>query len=353
MVNIEDLREKNCIIFECITGSRAYGLDLPHSDTDIRGVFVMPKEKYFGMEYIPQVSNESNDIVFYELGRFIELLSKNNPNILEMLNVEETLVIYRDPIFDRIKSDMFLSKLCAETFVHYAASQIKKARGLNKKIVNPVEPERKTPLNFCFVTHEQGALPFINWLKTNGKKADQCGIINVPHIKELFALFYDESGKLGYKGLLSGSNANEVQMSSIPKGEKPIAYLHFSKDTYTQHCKQYKEYWEWVDNRNEERYNNTMSHNKNYDSKNMMHTFRLLDMAEDLLKDGKIVVKRPNREELLKIRSGDFDFNDLLDKAEAKIERLAELKNSSKLPDIPNMKIIETLLVNMRMAFYK
>ncbi len=72
-MTIEDLRNKGCIIFECITGSRAYGLALPHSDTDIKGVFILPKSQYYGLDYIAQINNESNDEMFYELGRFIEL----------------------------------------------------------------------------------------------------------------------------------------------------------------------------------------------------------------------------------------------------------------------------------------
>lgn len=352
-MTIEDLRNKGCIIFECITGSRAYGLALPHSDTDIKGVFILPKEYYYGLEYIPQLNNETNDIVFYELGRFIELLTKNNPNLLEMLNVAEDLILYKHPIFEKVKSELFLSKICADSFVHYAESQVHKAKGLNKKIVNPVEPERKTPLNFCYVTHEQGATPLLKWLEIKGFDVNKCGIINVPHIKDLYALFYDAKANFGYKGIISGPDANEVQMSSIPKGEQPLAYLHFSKDAYTQHCKQYREYWQWVKNRNEARYEGTLSHGKNYDAKNMMHTFRLLDMAEDLLKEGKIVVKRPNREELLLIRSGHFEYDELLAKALDKIDKIQNIKANSALPDAPDLVKIEALLVEMREEWYK
>jgi predicted nucleotidyltransferase len=58
------------------------------------------------------VANASNDIVYYELGRFIELLLHNNPNILELLNTPADKVLYRHPIMDMICPEMFLSKLC-------------------------------------------------------------------------------------------------------------------------------------------------------------------------------------------------------------------------------------------------
>lgn len=96
---IEELKEKQLILLECISGSKAYGLDTPESDTDIKGIFFLPKEAFFGLYYIDQVSNESNDIIYYELGRFIELLSKNNPNILELLNTPEDCMGF--PYFSR------------------------------------------------------------------------------------------------------------------------------------------------------------------------------------------------------------------------------------------------------------
>ena len=74
-MTIEDLKQQKLIILECISGSRAYGLDTAASDTDIKGVFILPKKDFYGLEYIPQVSNATNDIVYYELGRYLELLS--------------------------------------------------------------------------------------------------------------------------------------------------------------------------------------------------------------------------------------------------------------------------------------
>jgi predicted nucleotidyltransferase len=38
------------------------------------------------LEYTEQVSDASNDVVYYELKRFIELLYRNNPNLLELLS---------------------------------------------------------------------------------------------------------------------------------------------------------------------------------------------------------------------------------------------------------------------------
>ena len=50
-MTIDDLKGKGLVILECISGSRAYGLETPTSDTDIKGVFLLPKEDYYGLDY--------------------------------------------------------------------------------------------------------------------------------------------------------------------------------------------------------------------------------------------------------------------------------------------------------------
>src|SRR5690606_429099 len=113
-MTIDDLKKDNLILLEVLSGCKSFGLDTPTSDTDIKGVFYLPKEKFFGLEYIPQVSNESNDIVYYELGRFIELLTKNNPNILEILASPPDCILYKNPIMNKLRLEDFLSKLCKD-----------------------------------------------------------------------------------------------------------------------------------------------------------------------------------------------------------------------------------------------
>lgn len=164
MLTIEYIKENGWLIFEAIVGSKAYGLDTAKSDTDIRGVFVLPKELFYSLEYTAQVSNESNDIVYYELKRFIELLSKNNPNIMELLNMPEKCVLQKHEIMNRVNPEMFLSRLCEQTFANYAYTQIKKAYGLEKKIVNPVEKERRSVLDFCFVHLGKETVPLQKFL---------------------------------------------------------------------------------------------------------------------------------------------------------------------------------------------
>jgi hypothetical protein len=94
-------------------------------------------------------------------------------------------------------------------------------------------------------------------------------------------------------------------------------------------------------------------HGKNYDAKNMMHTFRLLDMAEEIAKEGRIVVHRPNRDFLLDIRNGNFEYDDLLAMAKQKVARIEQLFKKSKLPEHPPYQQIEQLLIATRTQLYE
>lgn len=351
-MTIQELKDKNLLLLECISGSKAYGLDTATSDTDLKGVYYLHKEQFYGLNYIAQINNDSNDEVYYELGRFVELLSKNNPNILELLATPDECILFKHPIMDQLSIEMFLSKQCKDTFAGYAHSQIKKARGYKKKVVNPVDKERKSVLDFCFILEGYASITLKEWLNRNQYEQSMCGLTAITHTKGMYALFYDSSGEKLYRGIISGENANEVSLSSIPKGEQPIAYLFCNIESYSAYCKEYREYWEWVAKRNEHRYSGNQKHGKDYDAKNMMHTIRLLQVAEEIFRDGKLNVKRENREELLNIKSGEWEYDELLLKADELMRRIESYYIRSALQEKVNMDTIEKVLVEMRIKLY-
>jgi len=349
-MTLEDIRNKGLIILECISGSKAYGLDTPSSDTDIKGVFILPKKDYYGLDYIEQINNETNDVVFYELGRFMELLACNNPNILEMLFAPMSSIIYKHPLMESIEPNKIISKLCKNTFGKFAYSQIKKAKGLNKKIVNPIIKDRKSVLDFCYINYKQGAIPLLKFLELKHWKQENCGLINIPHMRDVFGLYYSETEN--FSGIIRNETSNDVCVSSIPKGLEQLALLYFNRDGYSTHCKEHKEYWDWVDKRNQERYQDTQSHGKNYDAKNMMHVFRLLEMACEIGREQKINVKRPNRDFLLEIKSGKFEYDDLLKMAENLQLELDQSFENTTLLDTPNIQYINEIAYKIREEFY-
>lgn len=351
-MTIDEMKAQGLVLFECISGSRAYGLATKDSDTDIRGVFYLPKEQFYGLNYIPQISNETNDIVYYELGRFIELLCKNNPNILELLATPEEFVLFKHPIFDKIRLADFLSKLTKDSFAGYAMSQIKKAKGLNKKVFHPMDKQRKELLDFCYVLDGEKTVELRKWLHVNNKHQAQCGLVKVNHIKDLYALFYDEQGDKGYKGIVRLDESNQVCLSSIPKEEQIQAYLLCKMDEYSSYCKQYKEYWDWMEKRNETRYQTTVNHGGGYDSKNMMHTIRLMLIVRDVFKYNTLQIFTPYREELLKIKAGHYSYEELLDKVTQLNEEIEQYYADSTLLSKPSIALAERIVVEIREELY-
>ncbi|PXY45890.1 nucleotidyltransferase domain-containing protein [Flavobacterium hydrophilum] len=351
-MTIQTLKSQNLILFEVISGSKSFGLNTPTSDTDIKGVYYLPKEKFFGLDYIPQISNETNDEVYYEIGRFVELLLKNNPNILEILASPEDCILYKHPLMEHLQLEDFLSKLCKDSFAGYAVTQIKKARGLNKKIVNPLPKEKKSLLDFCYVLEDYKTVSVLEFLTENDLKQEQIGLVDLPNSKGMFAMFYDSGKTLGYKGIIQKENSNEVSLSSIPKGEKLIGYLSCNQDGYSKYCKEYTEYWNWIEKRNEDRYNTNQQHGKNYDSKNMMHTIRLLQTAEQILSTGKLNIRVSNRDELLDIKAGNREYDDLLEMADNLIASIENHYTTSTLPEKPDEEKAIQNLIKIREELY-
>lgn len=193
-ISFDEIRNKSLLIYSYVRGSTAHGIRTKDSDIDKGGVYLAPVEQILGLglDYQDQISNETNDIVWYELQKFMNLLLKSNPTVLEALFVDDKYVEYEHPIMTEIKKhkEKFLTKKCFDSFFSYAKSQIKKARGLNKKI-NWDVPERKGILDFVYTYHKQGSSKIQNWLEYRNLKQKYCGLVNVPNMHDNYSVFYD------------------------------------------------------------------------------------------------------------------------------------------------------------------
>ena len=375
-------------LYLVIRGSHAYGTNIPTSDTDYSGVFVQNLDSILGISYVDQINDDKNDIVIYELRRFLELLAKNNPTVLELLNTPEDCVIYKHPLFDKIleNKDNLLTKICANSFGGYAKEQISKAKGQNKKQNwEKDKVTRKDVLDFCYVIEGEKSIPWKVWNEDFQYDEKFIGIVNVPNARDIYAVYFDEIAHMcfsesvpenvresakylrkeselsmgfGYKGLIktgegaTSAESNQLRLSSIPKGETPICIITYNKDGYTQHCNDYKSYQTWLDQRNEQRWVDVESHGQKIDGKNMMHCRRLMDMAREIAEGKGIVVRRPNAQELIDIRQGKVDLQTLIDHVESEIKEIDLLYKNSTLPDKVDMNLVEQILINIRKEIY-
>lgn len=129
--------ERN-IVLKIRSGSHLYGTNTPESDEDFLGIF-MPSEEYvFGTEIIKEVdkstvvkdkngknTSEAIDCKYYEFRNFIRLARQGNPNIIEMLFVNEKNIIFINEIGKKIlkNRDLFVSQECLKRILGYSNSQ--------------------------------------------------------------------------------------------------------------------------------------------------------------------------------------------------------------------------------------
>lgn len=337
------------IIFKAIVGSQAYGTNTLGSDTDYKGVYVQATHELVGFGYKEQIEI-SKDECYFEVRRFLQLLQSANPTMLELLFVPEDCIIEKHPAFDLILQhrDKFLTKKCLHSFGGYAIAQIKKAKGLDKKMNwEKDRMVRKSLMDFCFVYQNGKTLPLESFLTENNLDEKRCGLVNLAHFKDCYALYYDVAKQLGYRGIMA-ENGDNIRLSSVPKGEKDLTILYFNKEGYSSHCKDYQQYNEWLKNRNTQRYVDIQNHGQQIDGKNLLHCQRLLDMALEIAQLKTIIVRRPNAPDLLKIRRGEIDLERFMGKAEEDIQKLEELFKNSDLPDEVNKDFVNELLLEVR-----
>lgn len=414
-MTIKDIEERGMIAYKYIAGSHSQNLDGPESDIDYHGVYFAPIEALLGLgtDYQEEVSDEKHDETYHEFGKWMTLLSKGNPNALESLFVPKEMVVGEiHPVIQKVldNEDKFLSKEVVKALSGYAFNQVKKARGLNKKIVKQVN-ERKDVLDFCFVDYGQGSKPIKEYLKEHGLDQKYCGLVNIPNMPHTYGVYYDWAayfkfenidwyggyGKFypgkdggsgvyegygvkppfnkfityaeahpvyermknkeffGYKGIVEPdeiSKSNEVRLSSIPKGEKPICKMYYNKDAYTCHCREYKETQEWKEKRNPKRY--SKAEEAGYNQKNMCHCIRLLTMAKEISEGkGFNLWRTDDRDFLMGIKNGDYTYEYLIDYAEKLLADVEKNIPNSDLPDEVDKDFVNELLIKCRMEYYR
>jgi len=115
------------VIYRCIVGSRAYGLDNANSDIDRRGIYLPPAQMHWSLYGIPeQLDNKDTEECYWEIQKFLILALKANPNVLECLYTP--LVETVTPLAEELLAirSIFLSKLVYQTYNGYVMSQFKK-----------------------------------------------------------------------------------------------------------------------------------------------------------------------------------------------------------------------------------
>ncbi len=126
------------IEFRCVVGSRAYGLEMEGSDTDVRGFYLPPADRHWSLGGVPdQLVDDERQECFWEFQKFLELALKANPNVLECLN--SPMVLQCGPVAARVMENRpaFLSKMVFQTYSHYVMSQFHRMKKRMEKHGDP------------------------------------------------------------------------------------------------------------------------------------------------------------------------------------------------------------------------
>jgi predicted nucleotidyltransferase len=399
-LTFEEIRKNNNLLFESIRGSHLFGLDTETSDIDTFGIFCCESDLLLGTgnNYVSMIQSEKNDDYWDEIGKFVKELCKSNPNALEALFTPEKHIKFFNPVIQPLWDirDQLITKDCFRSFSGYAVMQIKKAKGLGKAI--NIDPDsvrrRKNPLEFCWVAQKDGDgdIRLDKWLAKNGLKQEHCGIVHLTNSLEMYNLYYDwfadkdlkpedyirlrygelgwigtkiaekelEKGKrtefIGYRGILDPHDleTSQLRCSSISKkdAKKPLCTFQYNYLAFSQHCADYKRYWDWVKNRNPERFE--LNKGYNYDGKNCCACIRLMTMAREMAEGKGMLLDRSNidRDFLLDIKTHKLTFDEIMKQMESIQADMEVAFQKSTLPEKPDAELLEKILVSIRKSHY-
>lgn len=299
------------IILLGLGGSHAYGMNKADSDIDLRGIAINKKEEVLLGTDFEQVVDEATDTTVYSFNKMIELLSKTNPNTIEILGLKpEHYLVLSDVGHELIANrKMFLSKICIHTFGNYANSQL---RRLENKAARMVGQAQNEAYILKSITNAQYDFKYRYY----------------PHNESQVKLYLDDAIN--------------------PEFEKEIFIncnlLHYPLRDWAGMWNEMKAIvssYNKIGKRNEK----AMSHDKL--GKHSAHLLRLFMMAIDILENEEIITYREQEHDLLmSIRNGEWlddnrqpipEFYELVNEYERRFEYA---KNNTSLPDLPDYKRI-------------
>ena len=310
-----DINLKDRIILLVVGGSYGYGLNMETSDIDLRGIAVERKEVLLGLDNFDNFDifeDKHTDTSIYSLKKIFNLLTKCNPNVIEIIGSDPNNVALITPSGKKILENIniFLSQKAIASFGGYSSNQLRRLQ--NSLIIDSGQDLKEEQL-----------------LKTLKSQ-----MINLQERYPTFNMDF------------------EILNSEKPDFEKEICFnanfknypVRDIENIFSEISNTIKMYGK-LNNRNKK---------KNEDSlyKHGMHSIRVLQMGTEILEGKGVLTKRTaNREFLLNIRNKKISFDEIftiLDSLEKDFQYAA--KNTT-LPKEPNYKEVQDLLLDIYKDF--
>lgn len=338
--------EENCIL-RVVSGSHAYGTNLPSSDWDERGIFINKIEDVvLNFNRVEQVELPRDDIVLFELTKYMTLLSEQNPNILELLWTEPSDILHKNSAGEILLEHRqdFLTSNVYNTYVNYALSQLKRIKGHNHWINKPQKEE--APKEYEFLTM---VLNMTN-NQTLNKHVPLEGYCAVSLGNNTYALW--ESKTIGYSGanwinkdgcIVTIDKSQRTKF--LEEHRRPELVVKYNLENYKAAHTMWKNFWSWKNNRNEKR--SELEELHGYDTKHAMHLIRLLRSGRDILEHQIVPVRRNDAEYLLSIRQGKYTYEEVVQESEKLISQIEDLYKKTKLPAKCDMNLLKKITMDI------
>lgn len=337
---------RNRTIFMTRHGSHAYGLNTPTSDEDFKGFAMPPYQYIYGyLNKFEQGESHDPDCVLYDIRKFFVLAADCNPSIIEVLFTDPSAWILTSPAFKDVVAarDSFLSRKAKHTFSGYAISQLKRIQRHYEWLTNP---PKKEPTRADFGLPEFTTIPTDQraaCLAAIQKKLDEWnGLLDFDQANDPAAAIAirEQIEKYLYEIRIT---QDDIWTAAARAVGLDGSWLEIVKQerSYNAARDTWKQYQHWKASRNPARAE--LEAKFGYDTKHGMHLVRLMRMGKEILETGKVIVKRPDREELLAIRSGLWPYEKLVEYAADMDKQMTEAEKTSPLPRSPNRNKLDAL----------
>lgn len=302
----------NNIIYLTVGGSHAYGTNIKTSDVDIRGIAVEREKELIGLSNFEIFENHVSDTTIYSFRKIINLLLNCNPNVIEILAVNDNqlFIITEEGKLLRDNINLFLSKKCIHSFGGYATMQLKRLQNALARDNYPQTEKEK---------HIMGSIKNqMEHLKTHYNDFTKSGNLDV---------YIDNSDKEDYETEIF----MDINLKHFP--------LRDFKNIYSEMHEVTKQYGK-LNNMNKKK-------DEAHLLKHSMHLLRLLDMGTEILEGKGVYTYRPNREFLLDIRNGKYTYEEIFEFANEREKRFQYASDNTNLPSKPKFKEIEDLVIKI------
>ncbi|MGM9978373.1 MAG: DNA polymerase beta superfamily protein [Clostridium sp.] len=298
------------IIFLTTGGSYAYGTNIETSDLDIRGIAVETSNEILGSSSFEQFENRETDTVIYGLRKILKLMLNCNPNVLEILGTKDEHIFVCNKYGKMIKdnTNLFLSKRAIQSFGGYASAQL---RRLQNALARDNYPQKEKEIHM------------LNTIKTQiATMKDRYEVFS----KENLNIYIDKSKKEGFESELF----IDVNFNHYP--------LRDFKNIYAEMSNVINDY-DKLNHRNSKK-------DANHLNKHAMHLIRLFIMGTELLEGKGVNTYRENdREFLLKIRNGEFSYNQIFEMVNDYEKKFTYAAENTCLKDNPDYEAVEELMI--------